>query len=94
MGTDTQPRLHDKAFAEENGILYESYSSLCGPCPKPQNMELITGSLVTGIGRKHGKSGAQVARHIGGLGQLGPPLLDPNVAVARLVPPSLTHAEP
>lgn len=61
MGHDTQPRLHDKAFGESHGILYEAYSSLCGPCPKPHNMELITGPLVTGIGRPHNKSGAQVA---------------------------------
>merc|ERR1712161_52612 len=38
-----------------------AYSSLCGPCPDGGNMELINGSLVTDIGRAHGKTGAQVA---------------------------------
>jgi len=61
MGHDTQPRLHDKTFAESHGILYEAYSSLCGPCPEPHNTELITGPLVTSIGRVHNKSGSQVA---------------------------------
>merc|ERR1712187_756344 len=61
MGQDTQQLLHDKAYAEKNGILYEAYSSLCGPCPHPQNFELINGSLVTKIGQAHSKTGAQVA---------------------------------
>lgn len=61
MGSDTQPRLHDKAFVEAQGILYQSYSPLCGPCPKPDNMALITGDLVTGIGKTYNKTGAQVA---------------------------------
>merc|ERR1711920_231541 len=61
MGTDTQRRLHYKSYAEDKGILYESYSSLCGPCPTPHNMELITGKLVTSIGTRYNKTGAQVA---------------------------------
>jgi 2,5-diketo-D-gluconate reductase A len=61
MGQDSQPRLHDKSFDEKHGIIYMSYSSLCGPCTPPANMELITGDLVTSIGRKHNKTGAQVA---------------------------------
>jgi diketogulonate reductase-like aldo/keto reductase len=61
MGSDTQHRLHDKAFTEERGILYQSYSPLCGPCDAPDNVELITGDLVTKIGRRHNKTGAQVA---------------------------------
>merc|ERR1712137_510651 len=32
MGSDTQPRLHNKEFTEAQGILYQSYSPLCGPC--------------------------------------------------------------
>merc|ERR1719408_991726 len=55
MAMDTQPRLHDKAFNEQHGIIFMSYSSLCGPCPAPGNMELITGDLVVGIGKKHNK---------------------------------------
>eukprot|EP00928_Gymnodinium_smaydae_P058626 TRINITY_DN41807_c0_g1_i1.p1 TRINITY_DN41807_c0_g1~~TRINITY_DN41807_c0_g1_i1.p1 ORF type:complete len:347 (+),score=40.96 TRINITY_DN41807_c0_g1_i1:157-1041(+) len=61
MGQDTQERLHDKAFAESKGILYEAYSSLCGPCTPPANKELISGKLVTDIGQAHNKTGAQVA---------------------------------
>ena len=40
------------------GINYEAFSSLCGPCNGDKT--LINGSLVTSIGKKHGKSGAQV----------------------------------
>ena len=61
MGHDTQPRLHDKAYMEESGVLYMAYSSLCGPCPPPDNQALINGELVTSIGAGHNKSGAQVA---------------------------------
>lgn len=61
MAMDSQPRLHDKVFNEKNGIIYQSYSSLCGPCPAPDNMELITGKLVTSIGKGHNKTGAQVS---------------------------------
>mmetsp|Transcript_66374 Transcript_66374/g.130779 ORF Transcript_66374/g.130779 Transcript_66374/m.130779 type:complete len:324 (-) Transcript_66374:163-1134(-) len=61
MGGDTQPRLHDKAFDEAHGVLYMSYSTLCGPCDPPHNMELITGELVSSIGAAHNKTGAQVA---------------------------------
>lgn len=61
MAQDSQPRLHDKLFNEKRGIIYMSYSSLCGPCPPPTNMELITGDLVVGIGQKHNKTGAQVS---------------------------------
>ena len=61
MGHDTQAHLHDKAFMEEEGILYMAYSSLCGPCPNGGSKELIDGPLVTSIGKKYGKSGAQVS---------------------------------
>lgn len=61
MGSDTQPRLHNKEFTEAQGILYQSYSPLCGPCPEPDNMALITGDLVTSIGKKYNKTGPQVA---------------------------------
>jgi diketogulonate reductase-like aldo/keto reductase len=58
MGTAGGNATDDKAFCEAHGILYESFSPLCGPCG---TKELINGSLVTGIGKKHGKSGAQVS---------------------------------
>lgn len=40
------------------GVYYQSFSSLCGPCG---STELINGTLVTEIGKAHGKSGAQVS---------------------------------
>ena len=52
---------HDPAFMEAHGVVYAAYSSLCGPCPAPDSMELITGPLVTKIGKAHGVSGPQVA---------------------------------
>merc|ERR1712048_695655 len=61
MGQDSQPRLHDKSFNENHGIIYMSYSTLCGPCTPPDNTELLTGDLVTSIGQNHNKTGAQVA---------------------------------
>jgi|EP00937_MAST-01D_sp_MAST-1D-sp2_P003332 diketogulonate reductase-like aldo/keto reductase len=39
-------------------ITYESFSPLCGPCG---TAELINGSLVSNIGQKYGKTGAQVS---------------------------------
>ena len=61
MYGDTQPRLHDKAFNEAHGVVYMAYSSLCGPCDPPANKELISGPLVTEIGKAHNKSGPAVA---------------------------------
>lgn len=61
MGQDTQTRLHDKQFMEAHGIRYESYSTLCGPCPFPDNTTLLTGQLVSDIGKKYNKTGAQVS---------------------------------
>ena len=61
MGHDTEPRLHDKAFMQAHDVLYMAYSSLCGPCPAPDNRELITGHLVTSIGAAHNKTGSQIA---------------------------------
>jgi len=61
MGHDTESHNHNKAFDEKHGVLYMSYSPLCGPCDPPANMELITGDLVTSIGKRHNKTGAQVS---------------------------------
>lgn len=47
-----------KAFCKKYGITFQSFSPLCGPCGTD---ELISGKLVTSIGKKYGKSGAQVA---------------------------------
>ncbi len=48
----------DMEFDQSKGITYESFSPLCGPCG---TTELIDGDLVTSIGKKYGKSGAQVS---------------------------------
>mmetsp|Transcript_40851 Transcript_40851/g.97662 ORF Transcript_40851/g.97662 Transcript_40851/m.97662 type:complete len:124 (+) Transcript_40851:1-372(+) len=67
---------------EGKGILFESYSSLCGPCPAPDNMELITGHLVTSIGAAHKKSGAQVA--LRWLVQQGIPVIPKSASSAHI----------
>lgn len=61
MARDSQPRLHGKIFNEDHGIVYMSYSSLCGPCSPPDNKILITGNLVSDIGKRYSKTGAQVS---------------------------------
>merc|ERR550532_3095333 len=61
MGSAGPLATDDKSFIQSQGILYQGFSSLCGPCNPPDNMELINGSLVTEIGKAHGKTGAQVA---------------------------------
>lgn len=61
MGSEGPNANDDKDWMLQQGILYESFSPLCGPCNPPDNMELITGDLVTEIGRAHNASGAQVA---------------------------------
>jgi len=61
MGSAGPLATDDKAFMQSQGILYQGFSSLCGPCNPPDNMELINGSLVTEIGKAHGKTGSQVA---------------------------------
>ena len=61
MGRETISELHDMAYMKSKGVVYAAYSSLCGPCPDGGHAELISGPLVTSIGAKHGKSGAQVA---------------------------------
>jgi len=61
MGSAPGTATDDKSFFDDKGILYQSFSSLCGPCDPPDNMELINGTLVTEIGAAHNKTGAQVA---------------------------------
>jgi len=58
MGSETDNATDDKAFCQAHNITYESFSPLCGPCG---TLELITGPLVTGIGKKYNKTGAQVS---------------------------------
>lgn len=47
-----------KSWMASKGITYQGFSPLCGPCG---TTELIDGPLVTNIGKKYGKSGAQVS---------------------------------
>jgi len=61
MGPEPPGELHDKDYMKEKGVVYMAYSSLCGPCPDGGSAELITGELVTTIGRAHNKTGPQVA---------------------------------
>lgn len=63
MGSAGDGATDDKPWVESKGILYQSFSPLCGPCNATtgDNKALITGDLVTGIGRRYNKTGAQVA---------------------------------
>lgn len=54
-GADSQ------AWMAARNITLLSYLPLCGQCDGADGHELINGTLVTTIGAKHGKSGAQVA---------------------------------
>jgi diketogulonate reductase-like aldo/keto reductase len=47
-----------KDYDHSIGVTYMSFSTLCGPCGTD---ELINGPLVTGIGAKYNKTGAQVS---------------------------------
>merc|ERR1712146_605056 len=58
MGGAPGNATDDKPFDKTIDVLYESFSPLCGPCG---TMELITGKMVTDIGKKYGKTGAQVS---------------------------------
>ena len=46
---------------QKHGVTFMGFSPLCGPCGSAAHMELIDGALVTAIGKKYGKTGAQVA---------------------------------
>ena len=48
----------DLPYMLKQNITYESFSPLCGPCG---TTELIDGPLVSDIGKKYGKTGAQVS---------------------------------
>lgn len=70
MGADPQGLV---SFCKKHGISYQSFSPLCGPCPKKDHMELLTGDLVTGIGKAHNVSGVQVS--LKWLTQMGSPVI-------------------
>eukprot|EP00040_Diaphanoeca_grandis_P005713 m.34181 g.34181 ORF g.34181 m.34181 type:complete len:320 (-) comp16941_c0_seq1:24-983(-) len=61
MGGDGPNGTDSRDYCNAQDITYESFSPLCGPCGEANHMELINGTLVTGIGTKYGKSGAQVS---------------------------------
>jgi len=62
VGMGMSPNLGSdfKDYCQSVGIVYMSFSTLCGPCGKDK-LELISGPLVTEIGKAHNVSGPQVA---------------------------------
>jgi len=58
MGANPQGMV---SFCKQHGIQYQSFSPLCGPCPDGGHDQLLTGELVTSIGKAHNVSGAQVS---------------------------------
>jgi len=62
VGMGQSPDLGNdyKDYCQSQGIVYMSFSTLCGPCGADK-MELINGPLVTKIGKAHNVSGPQVA---------------------------------
>eukprot|EP00940_MAST-03C_sp_MAST-3C-sp2_P002028 g2028.t1 len=68
MGSAGPNATDDREYLESKGITFQSFSPLCGPCCMGDttgkctfNKELITGDLVTSIGAKYNKTGAQVS---------------------------------
>jgi len=61
MGNSPDIATDYKDYMKSKGIVYMSFSTLCGPCDGDEPMELITGPLVTEIGRAHNVTGPQVA---------------------------------
>merc|ERR1712039_309293 len=53
VGMGMSPNLGSdyKDYCESVGIVYMSFSTLCGPCDGNDKTELLTGPLVTEIGR-------------------------------------------
>jgi len=49
-----------KDYDQSVGIVYMSFSTLCGPCGDDK-MELINGPLVTALGKAHNVTGPQIA---------------------------------
>jgi len=61
MGSAGDAATDHRAYCQSKGIVYMSFSTLCGPCQAPDNTTLLRGDLVKGIGGAHNKTGAQVA---------------------------------
>merc|ERR1719263_2605375 len=58
MGPDPEGVV---SFCQKHGISYQSFSPFCGPCGPAAHKELISGPLVSSIGKAHNVSGAQVS---------------------------------
>lgn len=50
-----------RPYCQQHNITFMSFSPLCGPCQYDAVDSLISGDLVTSIGRTYNKTGAQVA---------------------------------
>jgi len=61
MGMSPDIATDYKEYMLQQGIVYMSFSTLCGPCGEEQSRELITGPLVTEVGSHYNVSGAQVS---------------------------------
>mmetsp|Transcript_34418 Transcript_34418/g.62927 ORF Transcript_34418/g.62927 Transcript_34418/m.62927 type:complete len:322 (-) Transcript_34418:47-1012(-) len=61
MGHSPDIATDYKDYMLQQGIVYMSFSTLCGPCGEDQNRELISGPLVTEIGSHYNVTGAQVS---------------------------------
>merc|ERR1712232_719858 len=61
MGSAVSTANDDKEYCQSKGVLYMSFSTLCGPCGKPGNRTLIDGPMVTEIAKAHQVTGPQVA---------------------------------
>lgn len=48
-------------YTRSKGIFFQSFSPLCGPCTYEPQDSLISGDLVTSIGKKYGVSGSQIS---------------------------------
>ena len=58
MGHAVENKTDGKSFDKQHHIAYQSFMPLCGQC---ETMDLITGELVSKIGKAHGKTGSQVS---------------------------------
>jgi len=61
MGMSANKGSDFKDYDQSIGIVYMSFSTLCGPCDGADKTELITGPLVSSIGKAHNVTGPQVA---------------------------------
>jgi diketogulonate reductase-like aldo/keto reductase len=61
MGSAGGDATDDFNYFKSTETVYQSFSPLCGPCDPPDNTALVTGELVTEIGKAHNKTGPQVA---------------------------------